>query len=105
MFSGLQLPASGPMCYKPYMRKWMHEKLKRRKKSAEETAAQPAPLQPAYFEADPAAAPQPEIELQEPDIRQAEPETPAAPASETSTPSASGTQSPTGQMRRPRRRR
>lgn len=42
------------MCYKPYMRKWMRERLKRRKKStsteASETKA--APLQPAYFEDD-----------------------------------------------------
>lgn len=41
------------MCYKPYMRKWMRDRLKRRKKNVEETAAQPAPLQPAYFEAEP----------------------------------------------------
>jgi predicted kinase len=32
------------------MRKWMRDKLKRRKKTPEETSAQPAPLQPAYFE-------------------------------------------------------
>ena len=31
------------------MRKWMQDKLKRRKKTPQETAAQPAPLQPAYF--------------------------------------------------------
>lgn len=37
------------MCYKPYMRKWMRDKLKRRKKTAEEPGTQPAPLQPAYF--------------------------------------------------------
>jgi hypothetical protein len=43
------------MCYKPYMRKWMRDKLKRRKKSAEETASQPAPLQPAYIESEPQA--------------------------------------------------
>lgn len=34
------------------MRKWMRDKLKRRKKSQEEAAAGPAPLQPAYFGAD-----------------------------------------------------
>jgi predicted kinase len=33
------------------MRKWMQDKLKRRKKSEEAAAGQPAPLQPAYFEA------------------------------------------------------
>ena len=32
------------------MRKWMQDKLKRRKKSEEAAAAGPAPLQPAYFE-------------------------------------------------------
>src|SRR5437667_4423710 len=46
------------MCYKPYMRKWMRDKLKRRKKSSEETEAKPAPLQPAYFESGP-----PEVEV------------------------------------------
>jgi len=35
------------------MRKWMQDKLKRRKKSQEEAAAGPAPLQPAYFESEP----------------------------------------------------
>lgn len=44
------------MCYKPCMRKWMRERMKRRKKSPAETE-QPvqgteAPLQPAYFEAE-----------------------------------------------------
>jgi len=40
------------MCYKPYMRKWMSDRLKRRKKSQEVKASEPAqaPLQPAYFE-------------------------------------------------------
>src|SRR5438477_9246595 len=41
------------MCYKPYMRKWMSDRLKRRKKNQEKKPAEPAqaPLQPAYFEA------------------------------------------------------
>lgn len=39
-----------PICYKPDMRKWMRDKLKRRKKTQEEATSQPAPLQPAYFE-------------------------------------------------------
>ena len=38
------------MCYKPYMRKWMRDRLKRRKKSDDAAGAQPAPLQPAYFQ-------------------------------------------------------
>jgi predicted kinase len=45
------------LCYKPGMRKWMRDKLRRRKKS-QESSEQPAPLQPAYFSAgnqDPAA--------------------------------------------------
>ena len=44
------------MCYKPSMRKWMRDKLKRRKKTESEAAAQPAPLQPAYFEPQPESA-------------------------------------------------
>jgi predicted kinase len=42
------------LCYKPYMRKWMSDRLKRRKKSQSSKPAEPAqaPLQPAYFEAD-----------------------------------------------------
>ena len=40
------------MCYKPLMRKWMREKLNRRKKSQEPASSGPAPLQPAYFEAE-----------------------------------------------------
>jgi predicted kinase len=39
------------------MRKWMREKLKRRKKSQEEAASGPAPLQPAYFDSEPQHAP------------------------------------------------
>ena len=39
------------------MRKWMRDKLKRRKKVQDETPApKPAPLQPAYFEAEPEAS-------------------------------------------------
>ncbi len=43
------------MCYKPEMRKWMSERLKRRKKEPEKagTAAQ-APLQPAFYDTEPA---------------------------------------------------
>ena len=46
------------MCYKPYMRKWMSERLKRRKKSKEAKPSEPAqaPLQPAYFDGDAAPA-------------------------------------------------
>lgn len=34
------------------MRKWMKDRFKRRKKTQDEAATQPAPLQPAYFEPD-----------------------------------------------------
>jgi len=34
------------------MRKWMRDRLKRRKKTEEAAPSQPAPLQPAYFEAE-----------------------------------------------------
>jgi len=40
------------LCYKPNMRKWMRERLQRRKKNAPGQAAEaaPPPLQPAYFD-------------------------------------------------------
>ncbi len=42
-----------PVCYKPNMRKWMSDRLKRGKKKAEDAKSDPgpAPLQPAYFDA------------------------------------------------------
>src|SRR5215472_11865319 len=50
-----------PLCYKAYMRKWMRERMKRRKKPEEKPGSEPkpAPLQPAYFDAD-AAPPTPD---------------------------------------------
>ena len=58
------------MCYKPYMRKWISDRAKRRKKPAENKPSEPAqaPLQPAYFDAA-AAPPEPSEE------RAPEPET------------------------------
>jgi len=91
------------MCYKPYMRKWMRDKLNRRKKTPEETAAQPAPLQPAYFEPGAQEPPQEsrEVELQEPE--------PAPVAEDSEAPSAAAStgagQPVAGQAQRPRRRR
>ena len=43
------------MCYKPEMRKWMSERLKRRKKETAKAGAEasPAPLQPAFYDAEP----------------------------------------------------
>jgi predicted kinase len=48
------------------MRKWMRERLKRRKKSEEAQPAEPgqAPLQPAYFDADEAPAAEPPHEAE-----------------------------------------
>ena len=91
------------MCYKPYMRKWMRDKLNRRKKTPEETAAQPAPLQPAYFEPGAQEPPQKsrEIESQEPES--------ASVAEDSEAPSAAAStgvgQPVSGQAQRPRRRR
>jgi len=51
------------VCYKPDMRKWMRERLKRRKKEPEKAGAEPAPapLQPAFYDTGPAREePQPE---------------------------------------------
>jgi predicted kinase len=43
------------VCYKPDMRKWMRERIKRRQKAAEEakTEAPQAPLQPAFYDTEP----------------------------------------------------
>src|SRR5437588_1584219 len=45
------------LCYKPDMRKWMRDRLQRRKKKAPEKTGQapPPPLQPAYFDAEQSA--------------------------------------------------
>jgi predicted kinase len=97
------------------MRKWMRERLQRRKKKDTDPAAQsaPPPLQPAYFEAGKSAA-EPELPAVEPKSRtsrapvvESEPadEEQAAQATPTSEmPSAAGASS-AGQRGRPRRRR
>jgi predicted kinase len=90
------------------MRKWMQDKLKRRKKSQEEAAAGPAPLQPAYFESEAEAKPsrQKVAETPKPDIAISE-----APSNhESAAPAESHeglgpTAPPSDAMRRPRRRR
>jgi predicted kinase len=68
------LLASPSLCYKPSMRKWMSERLKRRKKPAEKdaTEAGPAPLQPKYFEGE-ASATAPETEAPKPERYEPEP--------------------------------
>ena len=52
--TGRRLPPHRAVCYKRYMRKWMSDRLKRRKKggevAAKEKANAPEPLQPKYFE-------------------------------------------------------
>jgi len=92
------------MCYKPYMRKWMREKLKRRKKTTEESAAQPAPLQPAYFEPE---SPRAEAVPTRPEPPEPEHEEAAAEVPDTGSfaPPGPPTQQVSAQMRRPRRRR
>jgi predicted kinase len=61
------------VCYKPEMRKWMSERLKRRKKEPQKAGSEPAqaPLQPAFYDTDPAhqeaaadAKPAPPVALQ-----------------------------------------
>lgn len=89
--TALRLRRDAPVCYKRYMRKWMRERMTRRKKgdgsTPKEQANAPVPLQPKYFEAsepapeppaaesqadgEPEPAPQPEAERK-----------PAAPTSE-----------------------
>jgi predicted kinase len=87
------------------MRKWMQDKLKRRKKTPEETAAEPAPLQPAFYDTAPPES-QPEAPaakaMPEPTAAQHAPETDSA-----SAPSASHSAAPRSadDPRRPRRRR
>jgi predicted kinase len=75
------------------MRKWMRDRLQRRKKKAPEPGSQPAPppLQPAYFDADQDSAPAPEpghLESRPVESRRNESEEPAASEAEFAAPSA-----------------
>src|SRR5579863_10506306 len=83
------------------MRKWMSEKLKRRKKTPEETAAQPAPLQPAFYDTTPQENPPAAKATPEPETQQPTREIESAPRSSET---AAAPQS-AGDARRPRRRR
>ena len=90
------------------MRKWMQDKLKRRKKSEEAAATGPAPLQPAYFEAadEPKPRAQHSVEAPEEHVAEAEPasnQEPSVPADSRESSGTSG--APSDQIRRPRRRR
>jgi predicted kinase len=82
------------VCYKPDMRKWMRERLKRRKKQTEQAATEaPPPLQPTFYDTQPSAEP---AEVEEP-----EPE-PAPPVEERPLPTEPQR---SGEVRRRRRRR
>jgi predicted kinase len=94
------------------MRKWMRERIQRKKKQAEEKESQPAPppLQPAYFDADETERAEPEASHNEPVEITREPEVDAQASAEE--PARSGSQKPKsssssggGQRARGRRRR
>jgi len=85
------------------MRKWMREKLKRRKKPAEDAAAKPAPLQPAYFDSEPDAAQEPSP-APEP-VPEPEPIMAAEPSAAEVSGQAQETGTQSGDPGRPRRRR
>lgn len=65
------------LCYKACMRKWMRDRLKRRKTAEQKTSdteSTQAPLQPAYFEAqDPALEAEPDTSSAEPEPAQSQP--------------------------------
>jgi predicted kinase len=94
------------------MRKWMRERIQRKKKQAEEKESQPAPppLQPAYFDAEDAERTEPETSHNEPVEITREPEVDAQASTEE--PARSASQKPKsssssggGQRARGRRRR
>src|SRR6266496_3593634 len=70
------------------MRKWMRDRLQRRKKKTPEQGSQPAPppLQPAYFDADQASDVAPQSRQNEVEVQASEPEFEAAPAHPESAP-------------------
>lgn len=89
------------------MRKWMQDKLKRRKKSEEAAATGPAPLQPAYFEAGPESPrTQHREKPSEPPAPEAEPDFDPEPSAQVESGENTGpSAAPSDQVRRPRRRR
>jgi predicted kinase len=104
------LPTAVSVCYKPYMRKWMSDRLKRRKKTKEKepkpNEPAQAPLQPAYFDAESApaqsaGAPEPEPAVSDDSglLEAPEPEQAVGVAN------ASATGAHSGSQQRPRRRR
>lgn len=89
------------------MRKWMQEKLKRRKKSEEAAAAGPAPLQPAYFESPPesAASGHEAVEARESVASNEASFNRESPADDASSANSKPASAPSDTTRRPRRRR
>lgn len=88
------------------MRKWMRDRLQRRKKKTPEQGSQaaPPPLQPAYFDAEePSAAPE-EAVHSEPEPAYSEPEVEASPEAESTAGPASGTASGKAGERAPQSR-
>ena len=88
------------------MRKWMRDRLQRRKKKTPEQGSQaaPPPLQPAYFDAEePSAAPE-EAVHSEPEPAYSEPEVEASPEAESTAGFASGTASGKAGERAPQSR-
>jgi predicted kinase len=68
------LLANTLVCYKPDMRKWMRERLKRRKKAESiKSEGTPTPLQPAYFNPEPVASPAERNEAEAPEPQPPEP--------------------------------
>jgi predicted kinase len=90
------------------MRKWMQDKLKRRKKSEEAAATGPAPLQPAYFEGTPEPSERVKRDDEAPETKLADGESPSnreSAASDESRESSAPAAAPSDAVRRPRRRR
>jgi len=94
------------VCYKPDMRKWMRERLKRRKKQPEKAGAEPtpAPLQPAFYDTEPPKEePQPQGALATAEI--SESETAQAHMGSSAAAQPQSSQAENGEARRRRRRR
>jgi len=87
----------------------MRDRLKRRKKGEETAPSQPAPLQPAYFEAEPQrqeeTVPEPEEEVQPAEGPKSDIQPDAARQSDQGEPAAEGSTRSAPGERRPRRRR
>jgi predicted kinase len=80
--TGARLLPDAQVCYKRYMRKWMRERMKRRKKGGEgpsqEQANAPTPLQPDFYSEPPEVFAAPVAEFQPPPQSQPEPASEAA---------------------------